>query len=300
MTEPGNSHGLAHKALHELGLISLYHAGRDIHLLCLARFVRLFAYGASTLVLAVLLQALSISRTRTGLFMTLTLAGDTIISLLLALFADVAGRRAVLALGALLMAGSGVVFTLSGNFWVLLAAAIIGVISPGGNEIGPFRAVEESVVAHLTGGSERADVYAWYSLAGSAGTAFGMMTCGWATDRFLHAGVMSRVDVYRLVFFAYAVLGLVKLCLVSLLSSAVEIRPAPKPTEESDGETEPLLKRNADEQEPPKSRQRWLPTFKAESASTILTLCFLFSLDSFASGLAPLYDPASENSAIMA
>ena len=292
MVEPGNPHGLGHRALHELGLISLHRAGRDVHVLCLARFVRLFAYGASTLVLAALLQALSISRTRTGLFMTLTLAGDILISLLLALFADAAGRRAVLALGAVLMAGSGVVFALSANFWVLLAAAVVGVISPGGNEIGPFRAVEESVVAHLTDGSARADVYAWYSLAGSAGTAFGMMACGLATDRFLHAGDMRRADVYRLVFFVYAVLGLVKLGLVSLLSSAVEIRPAPKPTEESDGETEGLLQRNADEQEPTKGRQRWLRTVSAESASIILPLCFLFGLDSFASGLAPLYDSA--------
>jgi predicted MFS family arabinose efflux permease len=40
------------------------------------------------------------------------------------------GRKAILALGALLMAASGVVFGLSGNYWVLLAAAIFGVISP--------------------------------------------------------------------------------------------------------------------------------------------------------------------------
>lgn len=62
--------------------------------------------------------------------MTLTLAGDTLISFFLTLFADALGRKMVLGVGALLMAFSGVVFALSGNFWILLLAAIVGVISP--------------------------------------------------------------------------------------------------------------------------------------------------------------------------
>lgn len=109
---------MAHRLLQELGLVSLYHAGADVNLLCLQRFVRLFAYGATTLVLAAYLRELDISRTRVGLFMTLKLVGDVAISF-------------VLALGALLMTASGVVFALCGNYWVLLAAAIFGVISPG-------------------------------------------------------------------------------------------------------------------------------------------------------------------------
>jgi len=62
--------------------------------------------------------------------MTLTLIGDTLISFILTLFADALGRKAILALGAALMAASGIIFGVSGNYWVLLGAAIIGVISP--------------------------------------------------------------------------------------------------------------------------------------------------------------------------
>ena len=62
--------------------------------------------------------------------MTLTLVGDVVISFLLTLFADAMGRKAVLALGSLLMTGSGVVFALFGNYWMLLGAAVLGVISP--------------------------------------------------------------------------------------------------------------------------------------------------------------------------
>lgn len=118
------------RVLSELGLISLYHSHRDVKLLCLQRFVRLFAYGASTLILVAYLEALAISKTRIGLFMTLTLAGDICISFFLTLFADALGRKAVLALGAVLMVGSGIVFALSENYYVLLAAAVLGVISP--------------------------------------------------------------------------------------------------------------------------------------------------------------------------
>lgn len=108
----------------------MYQSTRDVKFLCAQRFVRLFAYGGSTLILAAYLSALGVTEDRIGLFMTLTLVGDVGISFVLTLFADAMGRKAVLALGSVLMVGSGLVFALSGNFWVLLAAAILGVISP--------------------------------------------------------------------------------------------------------------------------------------------------------------------------
>jgi predicted MFS family arabinose efflux permease len=118
------------RILEELGLVSLYKSPFDTKLLCIQRFVRLFAYGGSTLILVSYLSALGISDHKIGLFMTLTLVGDVIISFLLTLVADGLGRRTILALGAVAMTASGVVFALSGNYWVLLVAAIFGVISP--------------------------------------------------------------------------------------------------------------------------------------------------------------------------
>jgi len=116
--------------LHELGLLTVFQSSSDVKLLIAQRFVRLFAYGGSTLILASYLSALGISDDRIGLFMTLTLAGDVVISFFLTLFADRMGRKAVLILGSGLMAGSGVVFGLFGEFWILLLAAVLGVISP--------------------------------------------------------------------------------------------------------------------------------------------------------------------------
>ena len=124
------SRRIASRILEELGLLSLYHSSIDTKLLITQRFVRLFAYGGSTLILASYLSSLGISDTKIGLFMTLTLAGDVIISFLMTLFADSLGRKAILMLGAVLMVVSGIIFGVSGNYWVLLAASILGVISP--------------------------------------------------------------------------------------------------------------------------------------------------------------------------
>ena len=114
----------------ELGVYSILYSSRDTKLLCLQRFTRLFAYGASTLILALYLSSLGSSDARIGLFMTLTLLGDVVISFLLTLVADGLGRRRILVLGAALMSASGVIFAISGNYWILVAASIFGVISP--------------------------------------------------------------------------------------------------------------------------------------------------------------------------
>ena len=119
-----------HHVYEETGLNSLYHSTSDVKILCIQRFVRQFAYGQSTLILVSFFTELNVSQARTGLFMTLTVAGDILISFFLTLFADAIGRRAILAYGAALMTGSGIVFGLASNYWVLLAAAVLGVISP--------------------------------------------------------------------------------------------------------------------------------------------------------------------------
>lgn len=66
--------------LEEIGLLSLWSSPFDTKLLCLQRFVRLFAYGSSTLILVSYISAPQISKPKIGLFMTLTLIGDASLS----------------------------------------------------------------------------------------------------------------------------------------------------------------------------------------------------------------------------
>ncbi|KAL8714510.1 MAG: hypothetical protein Q9225_006546 [Loekoesia sp. 1 TL-2023] len=291
----------------ELGLYSILGSSRDTKLLCLQRFVRLFAYGASTLILALYLSSVHVSDARIGLFMSMTLWGDVIISFALTLFADGLGRRRTLMLGSALMTASGTVFAFSGHYWILVAASILGVISPSGNEIGPFKAIEESTLSQLSPPAIRSDIFAWYTLLGNAGTACGTIICGWLVQWLQTLNGWKPTRAYRVIFSIYAFLGIVKFALSLMLSKNCELEPEKQQyqavTELNDVEIESLLSSD-DEDETPKApsqskskstppppppvpkRSRW-PSISPTSRSILLKLCFLFAFDSLASGLVP-------------
>ena len=130
-------------ALHETSLFSLFnHGNRDVYIILLCRWLRMLAYGGAALVLAIFLWVAGNKGTQIGTFMSLTLLGDAVISYVLTVMADKIGRRRVLLIGSLLMTFAGTVFASTKNYWLLLFAAIFGVITPGAHEVGPFRAVE--------------------------------------------------------------------------------------------------------------------------------------------------------------
>lgn len=217
--------------------------------------------------------------------MTLTLVGDIAISLGLTLVADTFGRRRVLTLGALLMTLSGVVFATTSNYWLLLLAAILGVISPSGSDIGPFRAVEESTLAHLSNAKTRPEIFAWYVVIGTFGTASGTLICGFVMEA-LQSGGRGKVDSYRFTFWAYAVIGLLKAAINLLLSRQCEPDPG-APPEEAPGtpaanneEQQPLLANRA-----PATKVATVTTLSPNTRFTLLKLCGLFGFDALGSGM---------------
>src|ERR1700716_3128313 len=143
----------------------------DGWLLFLTRFVRLFAYGSLSVVLVFYLVGLGLPEAQTGLLLTATLVGDTVVSLYLTTRADRIGRRRMLVVGAILMAAAGVAFAFTTNLVFLIIAGTIGVISPSGNEVGPFLSIEQAALSHIVPDVARTNVFAWYTLAGSVATA---------------------------------------------------------------------------------------------------------------------------------
>src|SRR5438876_8513034 len=89
---------------------ALQHLTGDARLLFATRFIRLFAYGSLSVVLVFYLIGLGLSEPQTGMLLTLTLVGDTVVSLYLTTRADRIGRRRMLVAGAALMTGAGLVF----------------------------------------------------------------------------------------------------------------------------------------------------------------------------------------------
>jgi MFS family permease len=154
---------------------ALEQLNHDAWLLFATRFLRLFAYGALSVVLVFYLVGLGLSESQTGLLLTATLIGDTLVSLYLTTRADRIGRRRMLIIGAALMAGAGLTFAVTGNWWLLVLAGTIGVISPSGHEVGPFLSIEQAALSHLVTDRTRTSVFAWYTLAGSLATALGAL-----------------------------------------------------------------------------------------------------------------------------
>lgn len=205
--------------------VSLRALSRDGVVLFVTRFLRLFAYGALSVVLVFYLVGLGFSEAQVGMLLTLTLAGDIAISLLLTTRADRIGRRRTLIVGAILMAGAGVAFASAHNLLFLIIAGTIGVISPSGHEVGPFLSIEQAALSHIVSARSRTEVFAWYTLAGSVATALGAL-CGGAASGLVQKASFSPSDSYRAVVLVYAALGAALAFLFLSLSSSTEVRDA--------------------------------------------------------------------------
>jgi len=235
----------------------------DGWLLFATRFIRLFAYGSLSVVLVFYLIGIGLSEPQTGTLLTLTLVGDTFVSLYLTTQADRIGRRRMLVVGAALMAAAGIVFASTRTLWLLALAGTVGVISPSGNEVGPFLPIEQAALSHVVTDRNRTEVLAWYTLVGSFATALGALAAGLVT-RGLNQPLIAPTSGYRAVVIAYAVLGVTLAALFSGLSRATE---AARSGEENVGR----------------------PKFASlaglgRSRDVVVKLAALFALDSFAGG----------------
>lgn len=201
---------------------ALQHLTKDGWLLFATRFTRLFAYGALSVVLVLYLNSVGLSDSQTGLLLTLTLIGDTLVSLWLTTRADRIGRRRVLLIGAILMTAAGLVFASTGNLLFLAIAGTIGVISPSGNEVGPFLSIEQAALSHVVPSRLRTGIFAWYTVAGAFATAIGSLFSG-VLVQFLQTGIVGKIGSYRTIVIVYAAIGAVLAFLFSRVSGATEI-----------------------------------------------------------------------------
>ncbi|KAK4184021.1 putative MFS transporter [Podospora australis] len=269
---------LGASVLRESGLRSVWRTGPDAWLIILSRSCRMFAYGASSLILALFFAELQFSDYQIGLFMSLTLAGDVILGLFLTLIADTFGRRRTLFAGSLLMIMSGATFALCENYWLLLGAAVVGVISATGGDFGPFRAIEESTVSELTTPETRADVLVWYVMTASLGSAVGTAFSGRIIEELKARDGWTLLDAYHGCFWLYAVMGAANMVFNVMMSDKCELKKVEVPPAE---EQEPLLENG----QKPKEKKSWVAQISRETLSIVSVLWFLLMVDSLADGM---------------
>lgn len=199
-------------------------ATRDIKLLWASVFLRLLSYGLTNQVLTLFLNKINLDESKIGLFMSLTLVGDVFCSYVLTWYADVWGRRRILIYGSIMMCLSGIVFATSENFHILLLFAIIGVISPSSDEVGPFKSIEESMIAHLSPNNKRPEIYAIHSLVGTIGSALGAIVSGSFISLLKHYKLANTdLQCYKLTFLLYAFFALCKVIIMVSLSEKTEL-----------------------------------------------------------------------------
>lgn len=226
-----------------------------------------------------------------------------LLSTLLTLIADGFGRRKILFAGSCLMVISGAAFAYFENFFILLAAAVIGVISATGSDFGPFRAIEESTLSHLTNSKTRAEVLSWYVTTASVGSAIGTEISGRVVEHLRHREGWTIVDAYHSIFWIYSCMGIFNAFLTLLMSSKCEVEKKEPERKSSDGEAgvllnemddrSPITDRSMDESEgatttfpasdvPKKSR---FAQISKETRSKMYKLWFLLMIDTLADGM---------------
>lgn len=161
------------------------------------------------------------------------------------------------------MAAAGMAFASTNNLFFLLVAGTIGVVSPSGNEVGPFLSIEQAALSHVVSQRSRTEVFAWYTLAGSLATALGALFAGGAAGLLQRASVPA-IESYRAVVLLYAALGVLLALLFWRLSPAAEVSTS------------------ADEGASRMEASNFLGV--RHSRNVVLKLSSLFALDSFAGG----------------
>ena len=175
--------------------------------------------------LGLYLDRLGLNATAIGWIFTAALAGGAAMTVVLTAVADSLGRRALLIVGALLMASAGWVFAVSDNPLFLTAAAVFGTISPSGKEVGPFLSIEQAILPQTTHDRHRTTVFSAYNLVGSLFGALGALAVGLPSLFSL-----SVVSGYRFLVWGYVLSALLLAVLFAFLSQSIEAKTSASPT----------------------------------------------------------------------
>lgn len=198
---------------------------------------------------------------------------------------------------------SGVVFVFFENFWVLLIAAVVGIIAATGSDLGPFRAIEESTISQLTTAKTRSDVLSWYVTVSSLGSAVGTEFSGRAVDFLQSLDGWFLNDVYHAMFWLYVAVGIMNIILTLLMSAKCELAETYKETTVSERLLdEQQVSELADDGSDDNRNSNMAATHKLETTqkkslfaqisletrTIIYKLWFLLGVDSLADGMVSL------------
>jgi MFS family permease len=220
-------------------------------LLYLARGLRGFGDGFAIIVLPAYMTALGYDAAAVGLVATASLLGTALLTLCVGWIAPRHDLRTLLIFGAGLTVATGLAFPNVGHFLLIALVAFIGTINPSGGDLGVLVPLEHAVLAKGASDAGRTEVFARYSLVGALCTAAGSLAA--SVPDILTAHGVAPLTAFRLMFYAYAALG---------IASALLYRRLPHAQGDDKAPSAPL----------------------GPSRKTVYRLAALFSIDAFAGG----------------
>jgi MFS family permease len=177
-------------------------------ILCLygARALRGFGDGFAIIILPVYLSAAGFSPQAIGVVASASLLGTAALTLITGFIAPRFELRNLFLAGAGLMVFTGLIFPAAETLTLVLLIAFIGSINPSGGDLGMLVPLEHALLTRETADRDRTAIFARYSLIGSLTAAVGSLAA--ALPETLVSSGWSRLSAIKLMFYLYAVLGL--------------------------------------------------------------------------------------------
>jgi len=153
---------------------------RDGRLVFVAKATRTFCYGFLGALFPVYLAERGMDARQIGMAVTLTLLASATMTFAVRRPAERYGARAALVAQAGLIVVSALVFLMTEQPWLIVAAAMVGNLAVGTGETGPFLTLEQVAVTRATPRERLTTALSWYNLAGYAASALGAAAVGYA------------------------------------------------------------------------------------------------------------------------
>jgi len=188
---------------------------RDGKTVFLEKTVRTVPYGFLGVLFGVYLAQLGFGPFAIGVVLTLTVLSSAFYTFIVSFIADRIGRRRTLIFFALTDFVAGSALFLSNAWWAPVFAGIVGNMTVGAGEVGPFLSLEQAILPRTCSSNRRTLAFSVYNLVGYGASSVGALIAG-----------IPQYFGYRPLFLAYMASGLLGALLYSSLSERVEIEHA--------------------------------------------------------------------------
>jgi len=186
-------------------------------LLLAGRALRAFSFGWLSVILALYLAGRGFSAAAIGAVFTATMVEDALLTLGLSAVAARVGPYRLMAFTAPLIVLGGVLLAVADRPWLLLAGAVLGTLSPNGQEAGPFAPMEQALLPGTVRSGPIVRAFGWYNVCSFLPAAAGAGASGAVLGAALHAGA-AEAAVERAMLLGYAAAGLALTALYAALA----------------------------------------------------------------------------------